>query len=63
MCSFSESFFVYVIIALQLFVPGGVRYLFGITPPMLTFVCPVRKVWLANVVPSFEVKKTFGLNA
>ena len=41
---------------------GGVKYLFGITPPMMTFVCPVRKGWLANVVPSFDVKKTFGLN-
>ena len=62
MFSFSELFVVSETIALLSFGPGGVRYLFGITPPMITFVCPVRKGWLANVVPSFDVKKTFGLN-
>ena len=60
--SISGFFVVSEIIAFLPSWPGGVRYLFGITPPMMTFVCPVRKGWLANVVPSFDVKKTFGLN-
>ena len=63
MCSSSELFVVSVIIPLLVFVPCGVKYLFGIKPPMMTFVCPDRKGWFANVVPSFEVKNTFGLNA
>ena len=41
----------------------GVKYLYGIRPPMITSVYPDRKGWFANVVPSFKVENIFGLNA
>ena len=62
MC-FPSELFVSVANRLKLvFGSCGVKYLYGIMPPMITSVCPDRKGWFANVVPSFEVKNTSGLN-